>query len=682
MSEITHSHIGVAVYLGLHASLTDSAAIKELNDALTTCMDAREMHVVLDFANVPLISSRALEDLLDAQDSISMYGGEIRITNLNNVVRDVLRLTEIDRHIQVMEDQEFDDDGYTIAQAPKKLGELLVERGHATEKQVEEAIKLQSATGKRMGHILVAKRIVSEKDLLEILSEQLSIPLVHLRTGLYDQKVVAQLRPEHAARLRVLPLFRIRDVIYLATADPQAIPSFDAVEEMTGCKVKPVLSLQDQINKVMEAAYASGTDDSGLSALLSDLDVTDDIELVDEKVQDHYLTIDQMAAGSPVINLINGIIQRAVGDGASDIHIEPDINKCRIRVRIDGILYQIMTPPKEIYPALISRLKVMAGADISERRLPQDGRIQVMTQGRRIDLRFSSLPGILGEKIVLRILDRTQAVKDLADLSMPDDILLPFKESLGRSNGLILVTGPTGSGKTTTLYSALKQLNSIEKNIITIEDPVEYQMDVINQVQVKSDIGLTFSTVLKHVLRQDPDIVMVGEIREQETAEIAVQAALTGHLVLSTLHTNDSAGAITRLLDMGVEPFLLSSALVAVMAQRLLRSVCPDCKTTTIAPPGSLAEYGVEEQPGEKIRLIRGRGCPSCYDSGYKGRVAVHELLVADASTQQLVMNNPSRDALNAHLAERQVTTLMDSGVDKALRGLTTFEEVKRIVNV
>jgi type IV pilus assembly protein PilB len=350
-----------------------------------------------------------------------------------------------------------------------------------------------------------------------------------------------------------------------------------------------------------------------------------------------------------------------------------------VRFRIDGLLYEVMTPRMELHPAIVSRLKVMANLDIAERRLPQDGRIQVHTQGRPVDLRFSSLPGLYGEKVVLRVLDKNQAILDVDRLGMHDANLASFKGLLDRSYGLILVTGPTGSGKTTTLYSAINYLNSIEKNIVTIEDPVEYQLDIVNQNAVREQIGLTFAKMLKHVLRQDPDVVMVGEIRERETASIAVQAALTGHLVLSTLHTNDSVGAVTRMIDMGVEPYLLSSALIGVVAQRLVRGICPACKTDYLAAPELVDRYGWADRG--KVRLSRGRGCPECYDSGYRGRLGIHEIVEAGNDLQRLIVGNPSRDELTAYLQQNGVKTLFDDGLERVLGGVTTLEEIARVVN-
>jgi type IV pilus assembly protein PilB len=412
---------------------------------------------------------------------------------------------------------------------------------------------------------------------------------------------------------------------------------------------------------------------------MSSIDETS-VELVETAPEREISELAEMAKGSPVINLTNMILLKAIRDGASDIHIEPQPHKFRIRVRIDGILYELMSPKIEMHPFVISRLKVMANLDIAERRIPQDGRIQVHVDGRTVDLRFSSMPGIQGEKVVLRILDRGKAILDINRLGFDPPVLDRFKSLLRKPHGLILVCGPTGSGKTTTLYSAITLLNTSEKNIITIEDPVEYRLENINQNQVKETIGLTFAKFLKHALRQDPDIVMVGEIRDRETAEIAIQASLTGHLVVSTLHTNDSPSTVTRLLEMGLEPYLISSSLMACLAQRLVRTICPECKTTYYPPRGVLNVLGVGE--GNNVQLAQGKGCPACYDSGYKGRIAIIELLEMETGLQSLILKNPSIDALRNYIVEKEYQTLKHSGYQKVLEGLTTIEEVKRVASI
>lgn len=562
-----------------------------------------------------------------------------------------------------------------IFRPQKRLGEILLEKGIISEEQIREAMVIQQQHGKFLGQVLLDKGWISERNMTEVLSEQFSLPTVWLRPGLYDPAAVLLLDKSMLKRLDILPLIKMRDTLIIATADPQAIPKFDEIEKHTGLKIKLVLAPLSEIKKHLVEAC------SGHAAITDYIDdLSDDFEVVESQIPDDYTEIDHMAEGSPVINLVNSIIQRSVRDGVSDVHIEPSKAKCRVRMRIDGVLYEVMTPKIEMHSAIVSRLKVMAGLDIAERRLPQDGRIQVHTQGRTVDLRFSSLPGICGEKIVLRVLDKNQSILDLNKLGMTEENLDNLKKLLSKNNGLLLATGPTGSGKSTTLYAAINHLNSLEKNIVTIEDPVEYQIDIINQNQVKDAIGLSFAVLLKHVLRQDPDIVMVGEIREKETAEIAVQAALTGHLVLSTLHTNDAVGAVVRLLDMGIEPYLLSSALIGVVGQRLVRTICPDCKTIFLPDNELTTMLGID--PAQKIRLAKGRGCPSCYDSGYKGRIGIHEVLVTDSALQKLMNSSPSREDITTYIKNKGLKTLMDDGFLRVIKGQTTIEEIARSVNI
>jgi type IV pilus assembly protein PilB len=551
---------------------------------------------------------------------------------------------------------------------------MLANKGLISKEKLEEAIVLQKRSGKRLGQIIVSKGWVSEELFLSALGEQLGIPYIVLRQGLVDLDVFTRLDTEVTQRLKVVPMFLVNGELTLATSDPQAIAGFSEIEEKLDCKIRPILVRRSEIVKTLNEL---ASDNIYGADLIEELD--EDFEFIDNAPPDDYTGIDEMAAGSPVINMINSIIQRAVHDKVSDIHIEPSQTKCRVRFRIDGLLYEVMAPRLDLHPALISRLKVMANLDIAERRMPQDGRIQVHTQGRSVDLRFSSLPGLHGEKVVLRVLDKNQSILDIDKLGMQAPNVESYKRLLDRSYGLILVTGPTGSGKTTSLYSAINYLNSLEKNIVTIEDPVEYQLDIVNQNPVRENIGLGFAKMLKHVLRQDPDIVMVGEIRERETAEIAVQAALTGHLVLSTLHTNDSIGAVTRMIDMGVEPYLLSSALIGVVAQRLVRSVCPNCKTEFLAGPELIKQYGWEDEG--RVRLSKGRGCAECYDAGYRGRIGIHEIIETDTDLQRLIIANASREELTDYLQQHDVKLLFEDGLDRVLEGSTTIEEIWRVVN-
>ncbi|NIR30990.1 MAG: STAS domain-containing protein [Gammaproteobacteria bacterium] len=681
MSEVVRSRIGLVTYLAPPGSLTERSDVATLSETMDACIKAGDIHLVLDLVNVTLVNSVALEALLDTQDRVTRIGGDLQIAHANATIRDVFKLTGLQHYISLADQKEPSSGSDASVQPlgpeqPWRLGERLIERGLVNEEAINGALEVQRTTGKRLGDILLQRGLLKETDLLAILSEQFMLPFVHLRPGLFDPDVVNLLNSDIAKRLRVAPLFKVRGALYLACADPHAIPSFDTVEELTRCKTRPVLASTEDI---LDIIGAPARDDYNLSEYIGQLDSETDFELVDGRIPGDFSAIDEMASGSPVINLVNGLVQRAIRDGASDIHVEPSRARCRIRFRIDGVLYQTMELPIEIHPSMVSRLKVMANLDIAERRMPQDGRMQVYTQGRTIDLRFSSLPGIFGEKVVLRVLDKARSVMDIDRLGLSDANLATFRRLLHYTHGLILVTGPTGSGKTTTLYAGLNYLNSIEKSIVTIEDPVEYQLDLVNQNQIKDDIGLGFAKMLKHVLRQDPDVVMVGEIRERETAQIAVQAALTGHLVLSTLHTNDAAGVITRLLDMRVEPFLLSSALIGVMSQRLVRTVCPECKTSYVASPESLSQRGLEVS--ENVRLARGRGCPSCYDSGYKGRIAIHEIFECDTETQRLMVSNPSRDTLARHIDQRGIKSLYTDGIAKAFAGKTTLDEVTRVIH-
>ncbi|MGA1870127.1 MAG: GspE/PulE family protein [bacterium] len=558
----------------------------------------------------------------------------------------------------------------------KKLGEFFLESGVINKDQLDEALTIQKNTGKRLGKILLEKKLISEDLLDDLLSQQFGIPHVWLRKGLVDPEIVHIIPKEKAILYQVIPMFKIKNRLVLATADPQAIFIFDTLAKMTGCDIDPVVSRLEDIINAIEENYTE-QDNVKVDNFLADLEEAD-LELVESPLDKDYQSISAQADESPIINLVNMIILKAVHDDASDIHIELERKNFRVRYRIDGVLYQTMTPRADLFPAVVSRLKIMANLDIAERRQPQDGRIQIKAEGRMIDLRFSSLPSVMGEKIVLRILDQSRAILDINKLGLDPLQLMRMKKILKNTSGLILSTGPTGSGKTTTLYSALNLLNTLEKNIITIEDPVEYHMEIVNQIQTNEAINLTFARILKHTLRQDPDIIMVGEIRDRETAEIAIQASLTGHLVLSTLHTNDSPGAISRLLNMGVEPCLIASSLIAVLAQRLIRTICPECRTTYYPHKNILKMLGVENEKG--FKLAKGEGCPLCYDSGYKGRLGIYELLELDADYQNLILENAGVSQFKKLMSEKRVKVLKDEGLKTVRDGLSTIEEVNRAV--
>ena len=555
----------------------------------------------------------------------------------------------------------------------KKLGELLVELDLLSEEQLQAALMIHRKTAKRLGQIFVEENMISEDVLIEVLSKQLGYTHVWLRKGLIDPKIVKVIQKDKAKLYCVIPMFKVNNDLFIATADPQAVFVFDELSKLTKCNIHPILSRSSDILQAIDIYY---DEEIMFDDFLEELN-ENELQLVAYSYDQAFQELDDMAEGSPIINLVNLIILKAIKDRASDIHIEPDRGIFRVRYRIDGILYEVMTPKPEVYPAVISRLKIMAKLDITERRMPQDGRIQVYLEGRTVDLRFSSLPGILSEKVVLRVLDKKNAVLDLNMLGFSGETLVGFRNLLQKPFGLILVTGPTGSGKSTTLYSAINYLNSIEKNIVTIEDPVEYQMEIINQNEVNDALGLSFAKILKHVLRQDPDIVMVGEIREKETAEIAIRASLTGHLVLSTLHTNDSASAISRLLDMGIPPYLISSSLAGVIAQRLIRTVCSECKTSYYPSPTLLEQLGWKDDKG--IRLVKGKGCPTCYDSGYKGRVGIFEFMEVDTDLKALILENPSVEEIRT-FNESKYSTLKMEGHKKVKEGLTSVTEISRAV--
>jgi type IV pilus assembly protein PilB len=528
----------------------------------------------------------------------------------------------------------------------------------------------EALPAKRLGEIVAELGLVEEGDLLPLLGEQLGVEGVRLREGLIDPLAVQLIPRGYAERLRALPLMRVRDELTVAMADPHDLASIDTLARLSGCRIRPVFTLASGIERLLPRCYE---EDFSVDSVTADLDV-EQLELETEAIDLDLTGTQQLAEGSPVINLVNYAIVQAVTQGASDIHIEPGHKSTSVRFRIDGSLREVLKPRKDLHAAIVSRIKVMSKLDIAEHRQPQDGRLHVRMNRRDVDLRVSTLPTVLGEKVVLRVLDRQSITFDLNRLGLSNDSLSIANGMLSRPHGLVLVTGPTGSGKTTTLYSAIELIKGIERNVITVEDPVEYQLDLINQVQVQSENGVTFARALRSILRQDPDVIMVGEIRDRETAEMAIQAALTGHLVLSTLHTNDSASAITRLVDMGVQRFKIAAALVGVIAQRLLRTLCTDCREPFYPSARVLQE--MDYSGNVRHAFARGRGCSQCFESGYRGRVGVYELLQCNSSLRALINEGANLDTLRqAHLGP----TLLSEGMRLAATGVTSLEEVSRV---
>lgn len=675
MSTIIMTKVGFSSVLTPKGQLS-SNNFDELEAVFNDYISHQKTQIILDCKAVSFIDSKVLELLVKTHEALLIQDRMLKIINLDETCRDILTLTRLIKIFHVYKD--INDALKNIPlkdnsiQKRKKLGEIMVSMGRLTPQDLNKYLSYQKETCKPIGKILIENNILTEEEMIRILGEQHGIPKVWLRKGVVDGRIVNDLPKEKALRYKVIPVFKVNNILTLATADPNSIFVFDEISKITNLVVQPVLCRTDDILEAIEEYYQEGN-----NIHEDDINFDEEIELVENITEEETNELAQMADDSPIVNLVNKILLKAIRDGASDIHFEPQRNKFRILVRIDGLLYDFMSPKAELHPSLVSRLKIMAGLDISERRMPQDGRIQVKLDGRNVDLRFGSMPSIYGEKVVLRVLDKSRAILDLNMLGFKNDILNQFKSILRRPHGLILVCGPTGSGKTTTLYSAVKMLNCIEKNIITIEDPVEYQLDDINQNQIKDSIGLNFAKFLKHALRQDPDIILVGEIRDRETAEIAIQASLTGHLVLSSLHTNDSPSAITRLLEMGVEPYLISSALLGCQAQRLIRTICKECKTSYFPPKAVLRELGFEDD--QNIRLYKGKGCSSCYDSGFKGRIGIYELLQVDEGLQSLILENPTISAIKKHISGNGHQRLRELGYEKVIEGVTTIEEVSRI---
>ncbi|CAN5852289.1 type IV-A pilus assembly ATPase PilB [soil metagenome] len=559
--------------------------------------------------------------------------------------------------------------------AKPRLGDELVKQGVITAEQLSGALAEQRRSSRKLGELLIEQGVINSTLLVHTLARCLGVPGCQLRHGLIDPQLLKLIGAEEAERLAALPMFRVRGVLTVAMAEPQSLPAIDRLRQLTGCRIRPVLALEANIVEFIKK-YASG--DVDVDAFLTQL-AEQDVEVIERESVDEGPTtdLDRLVAGSPIINLVNVALLTAVRDKASDIHIEPDKRGTRVRYRVDGALRDLMKPPAGMHASIVSRIKVIGKMDIAEKRLPQEGRVRIVAEGREIDLRVSSMPTLLGEKIVVRILDKSNLRIRLSDLGFRPGALEVFSRVLKKPNGLVLVTGPTGSGKTTTLYSALDLLRSPETNILTVEDPVEYQLDLINQIQVNDAIGLTFARALRSILRQDPDVIMVGEIRDQETARVGMQAALTGHLVLATLHTNDAPGAVARLNDMGIEPYLLASALNGVVAQRLTRTICPACATKYYPSENVLGDAGLKEHAGRPFR--KGAGCKPCHDSGFRGRIGVYEVMEVTPDLRRLIHAGAPTHDLRNKIRSEGMLTLREEGIHLALEGKTSLEEILRV---
>jgi len=560
----------------------------------------------------------------------------------------------------------------------KQTGSDLITDGIVTEEQLKIALEEQKKSGLTLLETLKKLKFINDETFANLLARQWGFPYIDLSTVEIDKDIVRLISEEIARRYQAIPFGKTRDdKIMVAISDPTDIVAIDYLRTLIP-NSKLYVSSYEAIFRNIEKYYSMETT---VKEAVKEMTGGSSIEVEKEETKDIELSIDEaksLAEAAPIIRLMNQIMTEAITSNASDIHIEPQKRYLRIRYRIDGVLRDTMNLPKNIQPGVISRVKIMANLDIAERRRPQDGRINLKFRGREIDLRVSVLPGIFGEKVVLRILDKERSLIPLEQLGFSEESLEIFRTLINQPYGMILITGPTGSGKSTTLYAILRILNSPDVNILTVEDPVEYQLDGITQVQVNPKINLTFANALRSFLRQDPDIILVGEIRDKETAQIAMEAALTGHLVFSTLHTNDSFSAPTRLIDMGIEPYLIASSLIGVTAQRLVRKICADCKEEYKPSEFLLKQVGIENYDGV---FYRGKGCIACNNSGYKGRIAVQEILKIDDSIREMVLNrNPSTN-IKEHAIKNGSISLLQDAIDKAKKGITTIDEVIRVIS-
>ena len=556
----------------------------------------------------------------------------------------------------------------------KRLGEILIERGKLDAPTLDRALRLQQESGEKLGALLVTLGVVAQREIAEALALQLGLALMEL--GAYPEFPILEERvsARFLREMHALPVREDDTEVALAMVDPTDSYTIDALAMVTGRVVRPLVAIPTELESALERLY--GTGKSAQSQVIGDVETrVDELDFSADVQQ-----LKDLASEAPVIRLVSLIITNALDMRASDIHVEPFENRLSVRYRVDGVLHDVESPPKRLAAPVISRIKIMANLDIAERRLPQDGRIRLRVQGKEIDLRVSTVPTMHGESVVMRILDKGGVALDFYKLGFAEDTLKSFIEVLQQPHGILLVTGPTGSGKTTTLYTALDRLNQPDVKILTVEDPVEYQMVGINQIQVKPQIDLTFANALRSIVRQDPDVIMIGEIRDLETAQIAVQSALTGHMVLSTLHTNDAASTVNRLLDMGVDDYLLTSTVVGILAQRLVRKLCPHCKEPYHALPEIVTQLGLAKfaPPGD-ITLFHARGCGQCSQTGYMGRFCILEMLPMSDPLRSLIMKHVNSNELKAQAQRDGMVSMYEDGMRKALAGDTTFEEVLRV---
>ena len=554
----------------------------------------------------------------------------------------------------------------------KQLGDVLLERGLATPEQVYEASQEQRRVGRSMGRVLVDQGVLTESNLVAALAAQIGLDFIDLGDVLIDPSAVALVPGAVCRRHMLVPVRFVENKLVIAMADPANVIALDDVRTIAKVDLKPVVSTRGDVMAAIARAYRAGDELDSLSTA---------IEVRNPEEEEDLSRIREVMEDAPIVKFVNLLITQGIQDGASDIHIEPAENDLRVRFRIDGVLHEVMHSPKSIQSGVISRLKIMADINIAERRIPQDGRLSVNAYGRKVDLRVATLPTVWGEKVVMRILDNSTAMLDLQDLGFTGGNFDRYQTSYSKPYGMILVTGPTGSGKSTTLYSTLHQINKPEVNIITVEDPVEYRLPGINQVQTHAKAGLTFAAALRSILRADPDVVLIGEIRDHETAQIAIEASLTGHLVLATLHTNDAPSAVTRLIEMGIEPFLVGSALDCVLAQRLARRLCGKCKEEYTPTAETLAAARFPWNPEEPIpTLYQAVGCSSCAKTGYKGRVALHEVMSVTEAVEQLAVERASSATIEAMAHSEGMVSLRLDGMHKVREGMTSLDEILRVV--